>query len=180
MGELATTVIIPVLANSSQIHHSSGECLELKDHQSLLHSECTRHMANRCYLLHSKYTSQYGLINRTIDAFMDSISAVIQTSENKLTAWCGDVLLALVCNSVYLGCDPETALPMGLCKETCLHYLALSNCSQFFTDVIHTMNKDKDHSGSRISLNCSSQSVFSSEVNEFVSEISGNCYEGIL
>ena len=168
--------------NSSQTYHSSGECLELNDHQKLLHSGCTRYMANRCYLLHSNSTSDYGLINRTLDAFMDSISSVLLRSENKLTRWCGDVLFALACNSVYLSCDPETTLPMGLCKETCLHYLALSNCSEFFTDVIHAMNEDKDHSSLRISLNCSTKSVLSTDANEFyfVGDLSVNCYQGIV
>ena len=133
-------------------------------------------MANRCYLLHNNDTSDYGLINRTLDAFMDSISSVILRSENKLTRWCGDVLFALACNSVYLSCDPETTLPVGLCKETCLEYLTLSNCSRFFTDVIHGMNKD--HSGSRISLNCTTKSVLSTDANEFVGDLSINCYQG--
>lgn len=167
----------------SQTCHRSRECLELNaDHLSLLHSGCTRFMSNRCYLIHSNETVGYRLINHTLDAFVDSIATTIQRSDSKVSTWCGEVLFSLACNSVYFGCDPETSLPMGLCKETCSHYLTLGNCSQFFADVIHTMNEDKASSGFRINLNCSTDSVFSpgDNVFNFVGDMSNNCYEGIV
>ena len=154
--------------------HRSSQCVELDTSGiSLLHGECTRFLANRCYLYIDGKTD-FDHINHKIDTILQSIDMIVQQGEEEEVKWCGDMFLALTCNLVYPGCNPETNEVIGLCKETCLEYASRSNCVPIFSEIVDAFNEKNGKSSDNDShFNCSTLPYFMG-----THDMDNECYEG--
>ena len=52
------------------------------------------------------------------------------------TPYCIDVIRAYTCNYVYPGCNNETNLPQGICREECERYVLTDICSSEFNSLV--------------------------------------------
>ena len=140
----------------------------------LIHSSCWKYLDNRCSLFTHTNETCY-----TIDSVLRAINDTLvnQGRDNNTAQWCGDVLLAIVCNSVYLGCDPTTNLPIGLCESTCLEYTTSNTCLPFFAGVTSALDKTEESAHLDIFTSCTanSHSFFNGD-NE---SITHTCYQGM-
>ena len=75
---------------------------------------------------------------------------------------------------MYLGCDPATDRPIGLCARTCLEYSTASNCLQFFAEVTEAMNKTGEDIDLNVYTNCTAGHSLLEGVNG-----SDECYQGM-
>lgn len=82
-------------------------------------------MTRQCYLLN--YELDYEEENITLNS-LDHILTI--TSEDVVPEECKDVIRSLTCAAVYPGCNPDTGLPQGLCKEECVEYIITGECAQ--------------------------------------------------
>ena len=170
----------PALSTMTIFMYRSSQCVELDAiGVGLLHRECTRFLANRCYLNIDTETD-FDAINHKIDTVLHSIDTITQQSEEEkeeLNKQCGDLFLALTCNLAYPGCNPETNAPIGLCEETCLKHTTLNTCLPLFSDIVDALNEENTDIDGKSYFNCSTDSNFIG--TSFVADMSNECYEGL-
>ena len=162
---------------------SSTQCIAISDviASNLLHTNCTRFIRDRCYL-HTNNITDFNYITHTIDIVVDVIEYVANSGNQRVKhEKCGDILLGVVCNSLYLGCNPVINLPITLCRNTCLEYSKEPSCLPFLATVFNVLNERTEDNvdvnlDSYLSCNISN-SFHDKDVNESTNT-SHSCYEG--
>ena len=137
----------------------------------LIHSSCSKFLQDRCNIvLQSEET------NSVVDSVEGAIHTLVnQGSDSDTVRWCGEVFLAIVCNSMYLGCEPTTTLPIGLCETTCLEYTTRNSCLPFFAEVNKALNETGETGDLDAYTDCSANHSFLKGANESTN----TCYQGV-
>ena len=135
----------------------------------LIPEDCSRYLSNRCYLYNTS-SDNFRQSSQTIAAVTNVINSIASTNSDP--AGCADIYLALVCNSLYPGCNPENEDPIALCEDACVEYSSSTSCSEFYRDVEQMLevNKGTSMAGLRCDVNDSYHSSGSTSGME--------CYSG--
>lgn len=56
-------------------------------------------------------------------------TALVSSGGPRVLRGCWDVIRAFVCNYYYVGCNPRTRLPLGICRESCIEYVQNGDCA---------------------------------------------------
>ena len=146
--------------------------------RSLIHGNCTQYLRDRCYL-HTANGTDFTYISRTIDAIVDGVARF--GDEGVRAKRCGDILLGIVCNSVYPGCNPDTGLPIGLCTDTCLAYMSDASCAPLYASILDTTldeNREAYVVDLEVYTNCNITNSFGMSHNQS-DNANATCYGGI-
>ena len=143
----------------------------------LMHSSCEKFLEDRCSVFLSNGTD----IDQTlfvISKVAERVHSIVssQAGGGTKARWCGDALLGIVCNSMYLGCDPASGLPIGLCTDTCLEHLTADDCAPIFYEITNTLNREAIDLATY--TNCTAQKV-TRGANSSTNTVS-ICYQGII
>ena len=156
-----------------------ARCTKLNDQgRGLVHRACSRFLTNRCYIYTTNRTD-FDSINRTVDAITSFIESMVDSFEvtDRETEWCGNLLLGIVCNSLYPGCNLKTNTPIGLCRDECLELSTVETCLPVFTRVL-IENKEENINLSSY-LNCTiNNDAHQAGVNG-LSDSNVSCYKGM-
>ena len=152
----------------------TGVCIAISDAKDigLIHGSCSKFLQDRCNIvLHANET------NSIVDSVERAIDTLVnQKSDSNTVHWCGEVFLAIVCNSLYLGCEPTTTLPIGLCQTTCLEYTTRNSCLPFFAEVTKALNETGEIVDLNVYTDCSANHSFFKGANE---STNNTCYQGM-
>ena len=143
----------------------------------LVHNSCTKYTENRCHLYRTNETHS-DESHSVVESIVRTVNSLTSGGTDRYQAtWCGDVLLGIICNSMYLGCDPTTDLPIGLCMSVCLEYSTSEICLPIFAEVAEGLNEHEKAIDLNSYINCTAHSS-SVGANSSMSSLDQRCYQG--
>ena len=92
---------------------------------------CEPFMRNRCYLY--DYGLDFELAMKELDLLN---AALLGSADRHIRTPCRDVIRAFVCNYYYVGCNPSTRLPQGICEDSCIEYVHDGDCASSFAWLV--------------------------------------------
>lgn len=109
-------------------------CLPLDDYnlQQNVFDVCEPFLRNSCYMY------DYGLNFVLALSELGILNTALSTSGPAIVRKeCRDVIRAFVCNYYYIGCNPRTRQPQGICRESCIEYVQKGDCAASFDWLIN-------------------------------------------
>ena len=88
------------------------------------------------FLVEACYLYDYGIDFQEVQLTLSLLDAVLKSSSKEYVVACQEVMRAFVCNYVYVGCNPSTSLPQGVCKQDCINYAIEGDCKNAFQRII--------------------------------------------
>ncbi len=92
---------------------------------TLLYSECVPFISGeKCNFF--DYGTNFVELQDTLQRFSNYVQ--MQAVSN----YCEEVVMSYVCNYVYPGCDDSQEVPVGICREECVQFVARGECMDIF------------------------------------------------
>ena len=88
-----------------------------------------------------QFIYDYGLDYAELIGDLSLLDATLRTSVS--SQFCRDLLRGYTCNYVYPGCNNETGLPQGICREECERYVLSNVCKSQFDSLAKVTAVDR-------------------------------------